>query len=66
MSAEIIILPIIRVERPERSSMEEIVTLHLHPRDMARLRRRADLWNLTVVEAAEMLLSDALDPRSSK
>lgn len=62
MSAEIIILPIIRVERPQRSE-EFILPLHLHPRTAARLRNRAREWNLSEAEAAEMLLDEALDPR---
>lgn len=65
MSAEIIILPHVRVERSEPPA-GSVMVLHLHPRDLARLRRRATEWNMTEVETAEALLSQALDPRVLK
>lgn len=63
MTADIYVLPVIKTEH---DSPSEPFIVSLSRADMARLKRRAAQWNLSVVEAAAMLLSDALAPRRER
>lgn len=63
MSAEIFILPIVKVEREENC---EGIVIALSRRDHGRLKRRAAEWGVSESWAASMMLSQALDPRGRK
>lgn len=63
MTAQILILPVVRVERDE-DGRDVVVTLSR--RDHARLKRRAVEWGLPLEEAASALLSQMLDPKGRR
>lgn len=61
MSADIFILPIVRVDRDtDDAPNSTVLRVTLKKADFSRLEKLAREWNLTDVEAAEMLLSEAI------
>lgn len=65
MTADILILPIVRVERPEPPAEQSLV-LHLHPRTAARLRHLALDCRVEPGELAAMLLEKILFPETTE
>ena len=63
-SAEVITLPVIRVERYADNGQSVLITLSR--RDWGRLTRRADEWGMSQAETAASLISSSLDPRSPR
>jgi hypothetical protein len=59
MSAEILILPIVRIERDDEA---KAVVVKLTRRDYWRLGKLASAWNVPIDEAASMMLSRELGP----
>lgn len=64
MSAEILILPVVR--KFDRDSDSQSVLVKLTNRDYSRLTKIANQWNVSQDEAASMMLSRELDPRARK
>lgn len=64
MTAEIIALPLVRVERPPAEG--SILVLHLHPRAAARLRSRARDCRIEPDELAALLLDKILFPEKAE
>jgi hypothetical protein len=60
MSADVIILPLIRVER-DVSNTTAVLCVRLPSRVYNRLTALADQWNISPVAAAEHLLVDAIN-----
>lgn len=65
MTADILILPIVRVER-EAPTDGSIVVLHLQPRAAARLRSKARDCRIEPDELAAQLLEKILFPEESE
>lgn len=63
MTADILILPIVRVERPEPPPEPPLV-LHLHPRTARRLRAYARDCRVDPADLAVMLLEKILFPET--
>ncbi len=66
MSAEIIILPVIRLERPGGGPSLNALRVTLSNRDVARLRRISSGWEVSLEQAASDILAGALDPKRHK
>lgn len=64
MSAVVIILPVIRVERFDEPGQTVLVTVS--KADWRRLAMRASRWNVSPEQAASDILSDALRPRTAR
>lgn len=65
MTADILILPIVRVERPEPSE-GPLLVLRLQPRAAARLRNRARDCRIDPGDLAAMLLEKILFPETTE
>lgn len=63
MTATIIILPSVRVER---HAAEVTLTLSLSDRDIKRLRAFANEWRMSEAEAARAIVSAFVNPKSRK
>lgn len=66
MSAQILILPVVRIERDKLLTKLSGLLVKLSDRDYARLCKIASQWNVSPDEAASMMLSRELDPRARK